>query len=57
MSIENELRLLTEAIQQQVEAINAMTQTNQQILNVLIDVMAGDNPDNQPLRDMEGNPV
>lgn len=57
MSIENELRLLTEAIQQQVEAINTMTQVNQQILEVLIDVMVPDDPDNQPLRDMEGNPV
>lgn len=57
MSIENELRLLTEAIQQQVEAINTMTQVNQQILEVLIEVAVPDDPDSQPLRDMEGNPV
>lgn len=57
MSIENEIRLLTEAIQQQVEAMNALVQMNQKILEVLIDVMAGDDPDNQPLRDMDGNPV
>lgn len=57
MSIENELRLLTEAIQQQVEAMNALVQTNQQILEVLIDVMVPDDGSGQPLRDMEGNPV
>ena len=55
MSIENELRLLTEAIQQQVEAINTMIQVNQQILELLIDVTVPE--DGQPLRDMEGNPV
>lgn len=57
MSIENEIRLLTEAIQGQTDAIAALVQMNQRILEVLIDVMAGDDPDNQPLRDMDGNPV
>lgn len=57
MSIERELYELTQAINNQVEAMNALVQMNQKILEVLIDVMAGDDPDNQPLRDMEGNPV
>lgn len=57
MSIENEIRIQTQAIQELTEAIHAMTVTNQKVLDVLIEVMAGDDPDSQPMRDMEGNPV
>lgn len=57
MSIENEIRIQTQAIQELTEALQAMTVTNQKILDVLIDVMASDDPDNQPMRDMEGNPI
>lgn len=64
MSIEREIAGIERAVSRQAEAMEALTQalhqmaeTNQRILEVLIDVMAGDDPDNQPLRDMEGNPV
>lgn len=64
MSTEAELAGIERAVSRQAEAMEALTQalyqmteTNQRILEVLIDVMAGDDPDNQPLRDMEGNPV
>ena len=39
-------------------AIEAMTVTNQQILEALITVvMENDDPDSQPMRDMDGKPV
>lgn len=58
-------------VQQMVQAINSqamatvdlteqiarLVEQNQRMLEILIDVMAGDDPDSQPMRDMEGNPV
>lgn len=57
IEIERAISRQTEAVQDLTAAILQMVETNQKILEVLIDVMAGDDPDNQPLRDMDGNPV
>lgn len=57
IEIERAINRQTEAVQDLTAAILQMVETNQKMLEVLIDVMAGDDPDNQPLRDMEGNPV
>lgn len=47
----------TQAMDNLTNQIEQLVQMNQQILSVLIDVMAGDNEQGQPMRDMEGNPV
>lgn len=57
MSIEREIEQLTNSVQSLVDQMALQNEVNQRILEVLIDVMAGDDPDNQPLRDMDGNPV
>lgn len=64
MSTEAELAGIERAVSRQAEAMEALTQAlyqmaevNQRILEVLIEVAVPDDPDNQPLRDMEGNPV
>ena len=57
MSIEREIELLTNAVHLLVEQMTAQNALNQKILEVLIEVAVPDDPDNQPLRDMEGNPV
>lgn len=57
MSIEREIEQQTIAIRELVDAIQLMTVTNQRILDALIDIAMGDDPDQQPLRDMDGNPV
>lgn len=55
--IEQSLSRMASAMEGLTDAIQAMTVTNQKMLDVLIDVIAGDDPDNQPMRDMEGNPI
>lgn len=57
MSIEREIEQLTNAVQSLVDQIAAQNELNQRILEVLIEVAVPEDPDNQPLRDMEGNPV
>lgn len=57
MSIENEIRLLTQAMQQQTEAIQGLIDLNQKMLEVLIDVVVTDDGSGQPMMDMDGNPV
>lgn len=57
MSIEREIGQLTNAVQSLVDQMAAQNELNQRILEVLIEVAVPDDPDNQPLRDMEGNPV
>lgn len=47
----------TMAMQALTDEIHAMTVTNQKILQVLIDVLLGDEVDEQVLKDMDGNPV
>lgn len=55
--IEQSLSRMASAMEGLTDAIQAMTVTNQKMLDVLIDVIASDDPDNQPMRDMEGNPI
>lgn len=38
-------------------AIEAMTVTNQRILELLLEVVLQDDPDGQPLTDMDGAPL
>ena len=47
----------TQAMDNLTNQIEQLVQMNQQILSVLIDVMAGDNEQGHPMCDMEGNPV
>lgn len=47
----------TQAMENLTNQIDQLVQMNQKILEVLIDVMAGDDGTGQPMRDMEGNPV
>lgn len=56
--MERELYELTQAIHRQTEAIEAMTVTNQRILEVLLEVvMQEQDPDAQPMHDMDGKPL
>lgn len=57
IEIERAIERQTKAMIELADAIQAMTVTNQKILNVLIDVMAGDDPDTAPRVDLDGNPV
>lgn len=55
--MERELYELTQAIHKQAEAIEAMTVTNQRILELLLGVVLQDDPDGQPMMDMDGQPL
>lgn len=57
IEIERAIDRQTQALVALTDAIQVMTVTNQKMLDVLIDVIASDDPDNQPMRDMEGNPI
>lgn len=60
-----ELRLMTAALERQAEAMEALTAaiheqsvTNQRIVEVLLEVVMQDqDPDAQPVRDMDGKPL
>lgn len=47
----------TKAMEELTNEIHEMTVTNQKVLMLLLDVVGGDDPDQQPQVDMEGNPV
>jgi len=64
MSIEAELIAMGHSVNRMATAmealtdeIHAMTVTNQKVLMILLDLVAGDEPDAQPQTDLDGNPV
>lgn len=57
IQIGHEIRMMKEAIQDLASEIHEMTVTNQKVLMVLLDLVAGDEDVDQPRLDMDGNPV
>lgn len=57
IEIERAVERQTQALIELTDAINTMTVTNQKVLMVLLEIVGGDDPDQQPQLDMEGNPV
>lgn len=53
-----ELRLMTAAMEGLAAAMHEQTVTNQRILEVLLEVVMQDqDPDTQPMHDMDGKPL
>lgn len=57
IEIERAVERQTQALIELTDAINTMTVTNQKVLMLLLEIVGGDDPDQQPQVDMEGNPV
>lgn len=57
VQIGHEIRMMRESMQDLANEIHEMTVTNQKVLMVLLEIVGGDDPDQQPQVDMEGNPV
>lgn len=57
IEIERAIERQTQALIELTDSINAMTVTNQKVLMILLDLVAGDDPDAQPQLDLDGNPV
>jgi hypothetical protein len=57
IEIERAIERQTQALIELTDAINTMTVTNQKVLMLLLEIVGGDDPDQQPQVDMEGNPV
>lgn len=57
IEIERAIDRQTSAMQELADRIHELTVTNQKVLMVLLDLVAGDDDVTQPQLDMEGNPV
>lgn len=57
IEIERAIDRQTSAVQELADRIHELTVTNQKVLMVLLDLVAGDEDVTQPQTDMDGNPV
>lgn len=55
--MERQLERMTQAIEELAAAIQTQAVTNQRILELLLEVVLQDDPDGQPMTDMDGKPL